>query len=218
MEATVNGLKGLFRDAIKSEFGPMNPVMCKFALELVDSVPGYFWTVPASSSGKHHPAFAQGEGGLARHSLMVYRWLKELVEAEPRSNVVNLDEFYPGMVVAALFHDCCKRGMVDGDHTEFNHPILAAKFVLDKSKEFIAANKEFIESTCDDEDSFNRDIGIAVLAIESHMGKWNKDKHSELELPVPSKGFQYAVHLADYLASRKYTMFDDEFFGRFKDK
>ena len=79
MEATVEGLKSLFGDVIRSEFGPTKPVLCKFALELVDAVPAYFWTEAASSSGLHHPTFGLGVGGLARHSLMVYRWLKILM-------------------------------------------------------------------------------------------------------------------------------------------
>ena len=43
--------------------------------EIVDAVivmlgyvPDYFWTIPASSSGKYHPQFAQGIGGLIRHT------------------------------------------------------------------------------------------------------------------------------------------------------
>ena len=35
-------------------------------LETVE--PEYFWYVPASSTGKYHPDFAQGEGGLIRHT------------------------------------------------------------------------------------------------------------------------------------------------------
>ena len=31
-----------------------------------EAVPAYFWTDGASSSGKYHPQFAQGEGGLVR--------------------------------------------------------------------------------------------------------------------------------------------------------
>ena len=38
METTVDGLKELFRDVIKEEFGPMKPILCKFALELVDEL------------------------------------------------------------------------------------------------------------------------------------------------------------------------------------
>ena len=39
----------------------------EFVIKFLHNVPEYFWTVPASSSGKYHPQYALGEGGLARH-------------------------------------------------------------------------------------------------------------------------------------------------------
>ena len=210
MEATVDGLKGLFRDVIKEEFGPMKPVLCKFALELVDSVPDYFWTDASSSSGLHHPSFGLGVGGLARHSLMTYRWLKLLLEA----NEQDMSEFVPGMALAALFHDCCKRGMpgdIDTEHTKFEHPFFSAKFVLDKAEKFAKDNKDFIDKTVEDEDIFKKDIAVAVSAIETHMGRWNTSKDSQVVLPKPKTAIQYMVHLADYIASRKCTTWDVTF-------
>ena len=210
METTVDGLKELFRDAIKSEFGTMKPVLCKFALELVDSVPDYFWTEAASSSGLHHPAFGLCEGGLARHSLMVYRWLKILMEA----NEQDMSEFMPGMVLAALFHDCCKRGMpgdIDPEHTKFEHPLLSAKFVMDKAEKFAKDNKDFMDNTVEDENVFKKDIAAAISAIETHMGRWNTSKDSQVVLPKPKTAIQYMVHLADYIASRKCTTWDVTF-------
>ena len=206
METTVDGLKELFRGAIKTEFGPMQPVLCKFALELVDSVPAYFWTEPASSTGKHHPEFSLGEGGLARHSLMVHRWLKILMNA----NEQDMSEFMPGMALAALFHDCCKRGLPDNmqSHTVFEHPILAAKFIMSHVDGFLKENKDFIAATSDDEESFKKDMAIAISCIETHMGRFNTDSHSSVVLPKPHTPMQYMVHLADYIASRKCTLFD----------
>lgn len=198
--------KDMFRKVIRDEFGPMKPVLCKFALELVDKVPDYFWIEAASSSGKHHPDHDLGEGGLARHSLMTYRWLMLLMEA----NEQDMSEFLPGMILASLFHDCCKRGMPDdvSEHTRFEHPILAAKFVLDKAEQFAKDNKEFMEQTSEDEDIFKKDIAVAVSAIETHMGKWNTSKESQVTLPKPKTPIQYMVHLADYIASRKCTQWD----------
>lgn len=210
METTVDGLKELFRDVIKEEFGPMKPILCKFALELVDAVPDYFWTDAASASGLHHPSFGLGEGGLARHSLMVYRWLKILMEA----NEQDMSEFMPGMVLASLFHDCCKRGMpdnIDLEHTKFEHPFLSAKFVLDKAEHFAKTNQDFIDKTSEDEDIFKKDIAVAVSAIETHMGRWNTSKNSQIVLPKPKTAIQYMVHLADYIASRKCTTWDVTF-------
>ena len=40
--------------------------------------------------------------------------------------------------------------------------------------------------------------------IESHMGKWNKNKFSTVELPIPRDEYQRFVHRCDYLASRNY--------------
>ena len=211
MDTGPEGLKNLFRAVIRHEFGPQKPVLCKFALELVDELPDWFWTESASASGKFHPEHDLGEGGLARHSLMAYRWLLDLMEA----NEQDMSEFMPGMVFAALFHDCCKRGMPGSEmteHTVFEHPIFAAKFVLDKAEKFAKENKEFMDSTCDDEDSFKHDIAVAVSAIETHMGKWNENKHHDAKLPKPTTAIQFMVHLADYCASRKYTRFDDGFF------
>lgn len=203
--------KELFKKVILAELGPMKPVLCKFALEILDEIPEYFWSEPSSASGKHHPEYALGEGGLARHSLMVYRWLKILLEA----NDQDMSEFIPGMVVAALFHDCCKRGMpdnVDLEHTAFEHPLLAAKFILDRAERFAKENVDFIEKTAEDEESFKHDIAVAVSSIETHMGKWNTSKHSDLTLPKPKTPIQFMVHLADYIASRKCTTFDAQAF------
>ena len=202
-------MKELFKKVIRDEFGAMKPALCKFALELVDKVPEYFWVVPASATGKFHPEHDQGEGGLARHSLMVFRWLKTLLEA----NEQDMSEYEPGMCLAALFHDCMKRGKGDAsDHTLFEHPILAAKFVMDESERFLKENKEFIESTSDDEESFKQDIAVAASCIQTHMGKWNTSKYSEVVLPKPRTPMQYMVHLADYCSSRKFTKFDEDFF------
>lgn len=208
--------KQLFKNVILDELGPMNPAFCKFALELIDKVSEYFWVEPASSTGKHHPEYGLGEGGLARHSLMVYRWLKLLLEA----NEQDMKDFVPGMVVASLFHDCRKRGPTsDGisEHTLFEHPILAAKFVMDESERFLKENREFLENSIEDEDAFKHNVAVAVSCIETHMGKFNTSKHSEIVLPKPKTPMQYMVHLADYIASRKCTTFDpDAFNGELK--
>lgn len=205
-------MKELFKKVVLDSLGPIRPTLCKFAVELVDEVPEYFWTVAASSSGKHHPEYALGEGGLARHSLMAYRWLRVLMEVNPQIPT----DWVPGMILAALFHDCCKRGIpaagTDLTHTKHEHPLLAAKFILDRVEGFLKDNKEFIESTSDDEELFRQDIAVAVSSIESHMGRWNTNEHSDVILPLPKRDYQQLVHLADYMASRKFTTFDSDFF------
>ncbi len=204
--------KELFKKVIVEELGVNAPALCKFAQEFMDEIPYYFWKEGASSTGKHHPEYSLGDGGLARHSLMVYRWLKMLLEA----NEQDMKDFIPGMVFATLFHDCCKRGFpdnVDLEHTKFEHPILAAKFVLDKSQEFVKNNKQFLdEISIEDEEAFKHNIAVAVSCIETHMGRFNTSQFCEVKLPKPTSPIQYMVHLADYIASRKCTTFDYSFF------
>ena len=49
------------------------------AEKFLDLLPDYFFTVAASSTGKYHPAFASGEGGLVRHSKVACYILNEIV-------------------------------------------------------------------------------------------------------------------------------------------
>ena len=39
-----------------------------FVSTALDQVPDYFFTMAASTTGKYHPTYALGEGGLARHT------------------------------------------------------------------------------------------------------------------------------------------------------
>ena len=47
----------------------VNDDIRKFAEVLVDGLPDYIWHVGASSTGKYHPAYSLGEGGLMRHQI-----------------------------------------------------------------------------------------------------------------------------------------------------
>ena len=47
---------------------------------LIDSLPDYFFEVAAASTGKYHPKYAQGTGGLVRHTKSAVRIAYELLE------------------------------------------------------------------------------------------------------------------------------------------
>ena len=167
--------------------------VCK---KMVKDIEGYFWTVPASSSGKYHPSCSLGEGGLVRHSLMVSKIADELVTTEMfcRDNLANRDIAR----VAALFHDCCKQGINKGNeesHTVFEHPLLACDFV----RQHLEAGKIDplkIEMICD--------------AIRTHMGKWCTSTYSKVSMSKPRTDFEKMIHIADYMASRKYMGIAEE--------
>lgn len=159
--------------------------------KMVKDIPTYFWTEVASSSGKYHPPISLGEGGLVRHSIMVATIADDLITCEMfcRDNEVNRDIAR----VASLFHDCIKRGIVSDDsqvgHTVFEHPLLASDFVRTHLEE-AKVDPLKVYMICD--------------AIRTHMGKWTTSKYSTVALSKPRTDFEKMIHVADYMASRKY--------------
>lgn len=176
-----------------------NEELRKFAYLCVDNIPAYFWEIPASSSGKYHPATDLGKGGLVRHSLMVYRVGLDLLTQNNITNTIFCDI----VKFATLFHDCCKAGMQNEPtpNTIHEHPRLAVILLSELSNSF--------QST----EIFKLILTKIYEAIESHMGRWTTSKYSPIELPTPETELAKLVHMADYIASRKYCLYDEEFFN-----
>lgn len=166
----------------------------ELAILLMDKVPDYFWTIPASSTGKYHPQCDLGDGGLVRHSLMVAAVADELVTAEI---FVEDTEMYHSMArFASLFHDALKNGPFDlkSEHTVHEHPHYAYEFV-----------KENLIYADDEQKEKYAELDQMILnAIKSHMGKWNTSRYSDMVLPVPESPFEKLIHTADFIASRKF--------------
>ena len=97
-----------------------NDEIREITARLLDGAPEYFWHVAASSSGKYHPAYALGEGGLVRHVKAAVRFANHLFVI---NDFTEKEQDY--IISALLLHDILKHGK-DGDvgHTVFEHPIL----------------------------------------------------------------------------------------------
>lgn len=164
-----------------------------FCKLLVSELPLYWWEVPASSTGKYHPAYALGDGGLMRHSIAIVRFLNWFFNLEQYQNKFT-DRERDLLRCAGLIHDGRKSGASDDVKevfTVFNHPLLMAEAVRKHKEDAVISDEE---------------IELIANAIESHMGQWttsNKPKDAGIVLPKPSNKYQEIVHLADYLASRK---------------
>lgn len=162
----------------------------EFAEVLLDGIPDYIWHVGASSTGKYHPAYSLGEGGLMRHQIAATRFLNFFFELE-QYNTKFTDREMDLMRVSILTHDGRKSGEQDdynrSKFTKFDHPIQMANVVRGHKGKYLNPEElEFI-ATC----------------IESHMGQWNTDRKSNVILQKPQNIYQEFIHLADYLASRK---------------
>lgn len=157
---------------------------------VVHECPSYFYEIGASSTGKYHPTFSIGELGLARHTCALIQFLTWILDLEYMRKKITIRQA-DLMIVAGLVHDWRKLGEGDNPqkYTLHTHPLLAAKMIRKYKNSFL--KKEEIE--------------FIARCVESHMGEWNTDKKNpdKSPLPKPEDEFQFLVHLADYLASRK---------------
>ena len=159
-----------------------------FATELIANADDYFFVVPASSSGKYHPPFDLGDGGLVRHTRLVAYMARSLAESYCFS-----DYDTDCLIVAALAHDIKKQGNGDTGHTVWDHPILAMHYIQEiYGKMNFNVPADTIEKISN--------------AVSSHMGKWGNEPRfckGNTPLPMPVTEFDKALQAADYVASRK---------------
>lgn len=154
---------------------------------ILNMLPDYFYEVPASSSGRWHPDFSLGEGGLVRHVKVAFRIGEELFRD---SVFCPFDQHKKDLIrMAILLHDGFKSGIVNSGHTAFHHPILMYDFILDNKEKLLMKEN---------------DAEDVARMIASHMGPWNKDKDGYEMLPLPRENDEIFVHLCDYIASRNF--------------
>lgn len=148
-----------------------------------EKVGDWFWKSGASSSGRFHPIFSQGEGGLVRHTKAVVLFCADLLRLS--SYAYMKDEFKDFAIMACLLHDTCKYGVNNEvDKACYKtHGELAADKVSQAWFEFFGAPAP--ELLC--------------MAIRSHMGQWTENKDHR-----PFTNLDRLVHLSDYIASRSF--------------
>ena len=147
-----------------------------------EATPDYFWTDGASSSGKYHPKFSQGEGGLVRHTKAVVMFAEELLRMS--SYAYMKDEYKDYVIAACILHDTAKYGIHQYDKNEYkNHASNASK-----------AFAEYAEQVMNYKPS-----EFLLNAIIAHMGQWSTEKEDR-----PFTNIDRCVHMADYMASRSF--------------
>ncbi|MGB9858485.1 MAG: hypothetical protein ACPLQP_00955 [Moorellaceae bacterium] len=150
-----------------------------FVEACLKDVPEYLWRDPASSSGKYHPEWARGEGGLVRHTKAAVAVAVDLLRAYP-----HLEREKDYIVAALVLHDTLKHGKRE-EHTVGEHPLLPEKYYR--------AHAALIGC---------RAYRKVMALIKTHMGIWGPVR------PRPGLFTRLTaaelVHLADYIASRKW--------------
>ena len=166
--------------------------------KLIESLPDYFFSVAASSTGKYHPKFASGDGGLVRHTKVAVRCAYDLL-LDPCIGDKYTSREKDLMIIALTLHDGLKHGNPEEKYTKADHPLLVCDHIRAESKNLTQLKEDDIKFICD--------------VISSHMGPWNTDYYTKEEiLPKPKNKYQNFVHMCDYLASRKFinVEFDGE--------
>lgn len=157
-----------------------------FCETLITDADDYFFTVPASSSGKYHPAFALGDGGLVRHTKAVAYFVNEIIRPEIELGALTRREA-DLLITAAIAHDIKKQGDGIEGHTVKEHPKLASDYIVKVYDEY---------DWGEDDDAVDAsDISFMRNVVETHMGPWQE--------PKPETRHQLILFYADYIASRK---------------
>lgn len=166
----------------------LNDRIKESCIMLLNLLPDYFYEIPASSTGKYHPSFSLGDGGLVRHTKVAVKIARELFNDNSLFASYTNDE-KDLLTLSIILHDGVKEGLVKEKYVRFDHPVLMASFIKENASKTKLNDKE-IKLICD--------------VISSHMGPWNTNPYSDVVLPLPKTKYQQFVHMCDYLSSRKF--------------
>ena len=155
---------------------------------LINTLPDYFFTIPASSTGKYHPKFASSNHGLVKHTKVAVRIAYELLTNDSIGYKFS-DNEKDLIIMALILHDGLKSGSPKEQYTRVDHPLLISKQIMEN------ASKLNMETD---------DVRKLCGMIESHMGQWNTDYRKKEVLPKPVTELQRFVHMCDYLSSKKF--------------
>lgn len=178
------------KEVFKTELGYIKDEKIRKSAEtMVTLLPDYFFHEAASSTGKYHPEFALGDGGLIRHVKVAVRVAQELF------GIYKFDDETKDLIIFALIiHDGLKRGINEEKYTRFDHPLLIA--------EYIRSNKDKLELT-------DEQVERIAKMDSSHMGKWNTNEYCKgVVLPLPQTVEEKFVHMCDFLSSKKFMHID----------
>ena len=119
-------------DFVMEQFGEEinlieDSIIKNLVVKALMNTPQAFYEEGASSTGKYHPAYAQGKGGLVRHEKAAVYFAKNLTSLE----MYELSQIQKDKIYAALIlHDTCKRGLTwDKSYTVHDHPLLVRELL-----------------------------------------------------------------------------------------
>lgn len=176
------------KEVFRTEINYIKNEHIKNSLEtMLELLPDYFYEIGASSTGKYHPQFSLGKGGLVRHTKVAARIAKELFNDCALTNFTDNEKDL--IIFSIVLHDGLKSGKEKSEYSKFDHPLLIRDYIIE--------NKDKLELSKDE-------LDLVCNAVASHMGPWTKDYEGNEVLPLPKTKYERFVHMCDYLSSRKF--------------
>jgi 23S rRNA maturation-related 3'-5' exoribonuclease YhaM len=161
-------------EVFKKELGTIaNDDIRDFVIYLLNEAPDYFYEVSASSTGKHHPSYALGNGGLVRHTQALVGIMNHLLALEQYQAVFTTRQM-DLLRISGLLHDIKKHGDDGSEFTVFEHPVIVSTWILEMWLELTRASDISITA---------QEIAFVSKSVASHMGQWNTNQHSSIVLP-----------------------------------
>ena len=157
-----------------------------YFLDMCEKIPDYIFTMPSSTTGKYHNATQCQRYGQLYHMFMFSSILEHLLRLKHYREMTNSCD-RDLMRCVPFFHDAVKCGWNGSQYTVFEHPLLAAEWVLNTTVEHDTSrqNKQIIADLC-----------------AAHSGEWSTSKRSKTVLPEPKNELEFLIHECDILASR----------------
>ena len=160
----------------------VNDTIKDFTKKCLAMAPDYFWTIPSSSTGKHHPADENVEGGKRIHTQKVVKVANALCT---NFDIKGADK--DCVISATTLHDICSQGYpLKENFTVSGHGSLFGRLVWDLHMDVL--NNQYFSTIC--------------RLVATHMGKW------DVPYVVSGDKLMIVVQISDYIASRKFISID----------
>jgi len=165
---------------------------------LVDDCTDYILKCSTASSGKYHPDWSNGEGGLIRHTKAVCKATETILKQMPKYDGEDWDVPY----IAAILHDMAKYTENNQQWSHQDHPIRMA----DKVRQHIVYYNTPLALT-----EVDKRWCRVVDCIECHMSRWFKDNKGQRLGTLPSSHESWIVAHADMIMAQKFitVQFDE---------
>ena len=145
------------------------------------------YTMPSSTSGKFHNATQCQTYGQIYHVYMFDSILNHRLRLKLNKEFYATPEERDAMRCVPTLHDAVKCGWNGSRYTVQDHPLLAAKWVLETKVEhdIHIKYKQMIADMC-----------------EAHSGEWNKSRSGQVIMSEPRNPREFFIHECDILSSR----------------